>query len=264
MASDEQPVLLRKDGAVSHIRFNRPHVLNALNAECAYALLAVCKSVAEDKGNRAVVISGEGRAFMSGGDIGSFSKGVTGNTGFFRELIGVFHEALEILATLPRPVIASLNGAVAGAGLSVAMITDLAIAADDAMFTLAYSRLGTSPDGSSSWSLPRIVGVRKALEIALLSDVFDAREAQRLGIVNKVVPAASLAEETEKLARRLAEGPTFAYGQIKQLIRQSHLHALHDQLAKEGDAFVRCSQTKDFSEGVAAFVAKRAAKFEGV
>lgn len=260
----EQPVLLRNDGAIAHIRFNRPQVLNALNAECAYALLAACKSVAEDKSNRVVVVSGEGRAFMSGGDIGSFSKGMTENSQFFQELIGVFHQALEILANLPRPVLASLNGPVAGAGLSVAMIADLAIAADDAKFTLAYSRLGTSPDGSSSWSLPRIVGVRKALEIALLSDVFDAEEALRLGIVNKVVPAASLVSETEKLARRLADGPTVAYGQIKQLIRQSHLNSLHDQLAKEGESFVRCSKTRDFAEGVAAFLGKRAPSFSGV
>ncbi len=262
MASDE-PVLVRKDGAVTHIRFNRPQVLNALNAECAYALRAACEAVAADKQNRVVVISGEGRAFMSGGDIGSFSKGMAGNEKFFHELIGVFHGALEILANLPRPVIASLNGAVAGAGLSVAMITDLAIAADDAKFTLAYSRIGTSPDGSSSWSLPRIVGVRKALEIALLSEGFDAEEAMRLGLVNKVVPAAALAEETERLAHRLAEGPTYAYGQIKRLIRESHLYSLHDQLAREEQSFVSCSQTADFAEGVAAFIAKRAPKFAG-
>lgn len=262
--SEEQPVLLRNEGAIAHIRFNRPQVLNALNAECAYALLAACKAVAADPNNRVVVLSGEGRAFMSGGDIGSFSKGMDREGKFFRELIGVFHEALEILANLPRPVLASLNGAVAGAGLSVAMIADLAIAADDAKFTLAYSRLGTSPDGSSSWSLPRVVGLRKALEIALLSDVFDAQEALRLGLVNQVVPAAALEEETGRLAQRLAAGPTFAYGQIKQLLRQSHLNTLHDQLAKEGDAFVACSKTRDFSEGVAAFNAKRAANFSGV
>lgn len=262
--SEEQPVLLRNDGAIAHIRFNRPQVLNALNAECAYALLAACKAIAADSNNRVVVLSGEGRAFMSGGDIGSFSKAMGENGEFFRELIGIFHEALEILANLPRPVLASLNGAVAGAGLSVAMIADLAIAADDAKFTLAYSRLGTSPDGSSSWSLPRVVGLRKALEIALLSDVFDAQEALRLGLVNKVVRAAALEEETGRLAARLAAGPTFAYGQIKQLLRQSHLNTLHDQLAKEGDAFVACSKTKDFAEGVAAFNAKRAANFSGV
>ncbi len=259
----EQPVLLRNDGAIAHIRFNRPHVLNALNAEFAHALLDTCKKVAADEKNRVVVISGEGRAFMSGGDIGSFKSEAAKSSGFFRELIDVFHGALEILAELPRPVIASLNGPVAGAGLSVALIADLAVAADDAKFTLAYSRLGTSPDGSSSWSLPRVVGLRKALEIALLSDMFDAQEALRLGIVNKVVPAASLADETDKLAQRLAEGPTFAYGQIKQLMRQSHLNMLHEQLAKESDAFVSCSLTKDFAEGVSAFVDKRAPKFNG-
>jgi len=264
MKGDGQPVLVRKDGAVTHIRFNRPKVLNALNADCAFALRAACRALADDANNRVVVISGEGRAFMSGGDIGSFHEGMQENSGFFQELIGVFHEALEILASLPRPVVASLNGPVAGAGLSVAMIADLAIAADDAKFTLAYSRLGTSPDGSSSWSLPRIVGTRKALEIALLSDVFDAEEALRLGLVNKVVPSASLEEETEKLASRLAQGPTFAYGQIKQLIRQSHTRSLHDQLAKEAEAFVRCSKTKDFAEGVAAFVGKRVPDFSGV
>lgn len=264
MANEEQPVLLRNDGAVAHIRFNRPQVLNALNADCAYALLAACKSVAADTNNRVVVISGEGRAFMSGGDIGSFGKAMSETNDFFQKLIGVFHESMEILASLPRPVLASLNGAVAGAGLSVAMIADLAIAADDAKLTLAYSRLGTSPDGSSSWSLPRIVGLRKAMEIALLSDVFDAQEAQRLGLVNKVVPAAMLAEETDKFAKRLASGPTFAYGQIKRLLRQSHLNSLHDQLASEGEAFVACSRTKDFSEGVAAFVGKRAPSFNGV
>ena len=264
MANEEQPVLLRNDGAVAHIRFNRPQVLNALNADCAYALLVACKSVAADTNNRVVVISGEGRAFMSGGDIGSFGKAMSETNDFFQKLIGVFHESMEILASLPRPVLASLNGAVAGAGLSVAMIADLAIAADDAKFTLAYSRLGTSPDGSSSWSLPRIVGLRKAMEIALLSDVFDAQEAQRLGLVNKVVPAAMLAEETDKFAKRLASGPTFAYGQIKRLLRQSHLNSLHDQLASEGEAFVACSRTKDFSEGVAAFVGKRAPSFNGV
>lgn len=262
MTSDKEPVRLRNDGPVAHIRFNRPHVLNALDADCARALLAACKAVAADGSNRVVVLSGEGRSFMAGGDITSFSQAADAPQ-FFGELIGVFHEAMEILAALPRPVIASLNGAVAGAGLSVALIADLAIAADDAKFTLAYSRLGTSPDGSSSWSLPRVVGLRKAMEIALLSDVFDAEEALRLGVVNKVVPAASLAEETEKLARRLANGPTVAYGEIKKLLRQSHLRSLHDQLAQEGASFVKCSQTEDFSEGVSAFLAKRAPEFTG-
>lgn len=263
MSNSQAPVLLRKDGAVAEIRFNRPEVLNALNPACARALHDAVRDVAADDAIRAVIVSGEGRAFMAGGDISSFEVGPGKAAPFFRELIGAFHGALEGLATLPKPIIASLNGAVAGAGFSVALATDLAIAADNAKFTLAYSRLGTSPDGSSSWTLPRVVGLRKALEIALLSDVFDAAEALRLGVVNKVVPAADLERETRALAERLAAGPTLAYGEIKKLMRNSFAHSLHDQLGAEGDAFVRSSVTADFAEGVAAFLGKRPARFEG-
>ena len=173
------------------------------------------------------------------------------------------HEGLEILAGLPRPVVASLQGAVAGAGMSIALSTDLAIAADNAIFTLAYSKLGTSPDGSSSWTLPRLVGLRKAMEIALLSDVYDAPEALRLGLVNRVVPAADLASETDKLARRLADGPTFAFGRTKALLRGSLDNSLHDQLAAEAAGFGACIGTADFAEGVGAFLGKRQPTFKG-
>ena len=147
--------------------------------------------------------------------------------------------------------------------MSIALSTDLAIAADNAIFTLAYAKLGTSPDGSGSWSLPRLVGLRKAMEIALLSDVYDAPEALRLGLVNRVVPAADLVAETDKLARRLAEGPTFAFGRAKALLRGSLDNSLHDQLAAEAASFDACIGTKDFAEGVSAFLAKRAATFTG-
>ena len=180
-----------------------------------------------------------------------------------RALIEPLHEGLEILTSLPRPVIASLHGAVAGAGWSIALATDLAIAADNAIFTLAYSKLGTSLDGSSSWSLPRLVGLRKAMEIAMLSDTYEASEALRLGLVNRLVPAADLADETDRLARRLAEGPTFAYGKIKALLRDSSNNTLRRQLIAEADAFGECANTEDFAEGVTAFLSKRAAKFSG-
>lgn len=254
-------MLLQTDGPVARIVFNRPKVLNALDAAAAQGFLDACRSVAADPANRVVVIAGEGRAFMAGGDISAFVGPPDEVTARVRSLIGPLHEGLEILAALPRPVIASLQGAVAGAGMSVALATDLAIAADNTVFTLAYARLGTSPDGSSSWSLPRLVGLRKAMEIALLSDTYDAAEALRLGLVNRVVPAASLAEETERLARRLAEGPTFAYGRIKALLRGSLDASLRDQLAAEGDAFCACVRTADFAEGVAAFLAKRPPEF---
>lgn len=259
----DQPVLLKVDGPVARIVFNRPKVLNALSVEAANAFLAACKSIAADKAIRVVVIAGEGRAFMAGGDISAFAGAADEVRVRVPTIMEPLHEGLEILAGLPQPVIASLQGAVAGAGMSIALSTDLAIAADNAIFTLAYAKLGTSPDGSGSWSLPRLVGLRKAMEIALLSDVYDAPEALRLSLVNRVVPAADLASETDKLARRLAEGPTFAFGQAKALLRGSLDNSLHDQLAAEAAAFGRCIGTADFAEGVSAFLAKRPATFAG-
>ncbi|MBN9594488.1 MAG: enoyl-CoA hydratase [Afipia sp.] len=259
----DQPVLLKVDGPIARIVFNRPKVLNALSVDAANAFLAACESIAADKGNRVIVIAGEGRAFMAGGDISAFQGPADQVRAHVPTIMEPLHEGLEILAGLPQPVIASLHGAVAGAGMSIALATDLAIAADTAIFTLAYSKLGTSPDGSSSWTLPRLVGLRKAMEIALLSDVYDAQEALRLGLVNRVVPAADLASETDKLARRLADGPTFAFGQTKALLRGSLDNSLHDQLAAEAAGFGACIGTKDFAEGVNAFLSKRQPTFEG-
>lgn len=261
--TDEQPVLLKVDGPITRIVFNRPKVLNALSVAAAEAFRAACKSVAADKGNRVVIIAGEGRAFMAGGDISAFAGPAEEVRKRVPTIMEPLHEGLEILAGLPQPVIASLHGPVAGAGMSIALSTDLAIAADTAIFTLAYSKLGTSPDGSSSWSLPRLVGLRKAMEIALLSDVYDAPEAFRLGLINRVVPADDLASETDKLARRLADGPTFALGKAKALLRGSLDNSLHDQMEAEAVAFGACIGTADFAEGVGAFLAKRQPTFKG-
>lgn len=261
--SSETPLLFERDGAIARIKFNRPKVLNALNVAAADALLEASQAIAADRTIRVVVISGEGRAFMAGGDIASFRGPKEDASSRLLRLIDPLHAALEILAGLQAPVIASLNGAVAGAGLSLALAADLAIAADNAIFTLAYSKIGTSPDGSSSWSLPRVVGVRKAMEIALLSETFDAKEALRLSIVNRVVPAGDLVAETDKLAQRLASGPTIAYGQIKSLIRNSLDRSLSEQLEAEADAFVECAVTDDFDEGATAFIDKRAPVFKG-
>ncbi len=263
MSDTGSPVLLNVDGPVARIVFNRPKVLNALSVDAANAFLAACRSIAADKGNRVVVIAGEGRAFMAGGDVSAFAGPPDEVAVRVPTIMEPLHEGLEILAGLPQPVIASIQGAAAGAGMSIALSTDLAIAADNAIFTLAYARLGASPDGSSSWTLPRLVGLRKAMEIALLSEVYDAAEALRLGLVNRVVPAAELAAETDKLARRLAAGPTVAFGQMKKLLRTSLDASLHDQLVAEARAFGACIPTADFAEGVDAFLNKRTATFGG-
>jgi 2-(1,2-epoxy-1,2-dihydrophenyl)acetyl-CoA isomerase len=145
----------------------------------------------------------------------------------------------------------------------MAMAADLAIAADTTKFTMGYTKLGVSADGSISWSLPRLVGLRRAMEMALLSDVYGAEDALRFGLVNRVVPAAALADETEALAQRLAAGPTYAFGRMKRLLRQSLQRSLPEQLDEEGKALAQCVVTQDFHAGVAGFLEKRAVTFEG-
>jgi 2-(1,2-epoxy-1,2-dihydrophenyl)acetyl-CoA isomerase len=257
------PLLFERDGAVARIRFNRPAALNAIDRDMAQSLLEVSRSLLGADWLRAVVISGEGKAFMAGGDLVRFQADLEAAPRTAAEIIEPLHKALSILAALPQPVLGSLHGAVAGAGVSLALACDICIAADDTMFNLAYSRIGASPDGSASWSLPRIVGLRKALELVLLSDTVDAAEALRLGMVNRVVPRAALEKETAALATRLASGPTFAYGQSKQLLRGSLGRGLGQQLEAEQRAFCACAGSADFAEGLDAFFNKRAAAFQG-
>ncbi|MFZ5510919.1 MAG: enoyl-CoA hydratase/isomerase family protein [Pseudomonadota bacterium] len=259
-SSASAPLRYWRDGAIAHLRFNRPGVLNAIDAATAQAFLAACRALAADGEVRAVVVSGEGRAFIAGGDLAEMRRNPVEAA---RALIGPLHEGIVLLAALDAPVIASLHGAVAGGGLGVALACDLAIAAEGTRFNLAYVNVGTSSDCSTSWALPRLVGLRKALEIALLGETFDAQEALRLGIVNRVVPAADLAAETEKLARRLAEGPPLALGRLKRLMRQSLNRELQEQLDAEAEGFLSCAASADFAEGVGAFFEKRAPRYRG-
>ena len=254
------PLRYWREGAVAHLRFNRPEVLNAIDGPTAQAFLAACRALAGDGEVRAVVVSGEGRAFIAGGDLAELRRRPVEAA---RELIGPMHEGIALLASLDAPVIASLHGAVAGGGLGVALACDLAIAAEGTRFNLAYVNVGTSSDCSTSWALPRLVGLRKALEIALLGETFDAAEALRLGIVNRVVPAADLVAETEKLARRLAEGPPLALGRLKRLMRQSLNRELQEQLDAEAEGFLSCAASADFAEGASAFFEKRPARYQG-
>jgi len=260
---DGQQIRFSRQGAVATIRFNRPAALNAIDAALAERLLVICRELAGCEDVRVVVLSGEGKSFMAGGDLSSFHEDKVGASATAERIIAPLHEALLILAGLPQLVIGSVHGTVAGAGVSMALACDLCLAADDTRFNLAYARIGTSPDAGATWMLPRIVGVRKALELALLAENIPAAEAARLGIINKVVPATELAAETAALARRLAEGPAFAYAQIKQLMRASLERTLPDQLDAERLAFRACAASADFGEGLDAFFEKRMPAFKG-
>jgi 2-(1,2-epoxy-1,2-dihydrophenyl)acetyl-CoA isomerase len=260
MSDATEPFLFWREENVAHFLFNRPAVLNAIDVATADAFLAACRAVATDPAVRVVVMSGKGRAFVSGGDLGLFRKNaLDGATG----LIDRIHAGVALLAALPAPVVASLHGVVAGAGLSLALAADLAIAAEGTRFNLAYVNIGASCDAGASWSLPRIVGLRKALEIALLGETFTAEDALGLGLVNRVVPVDALEHETQKLARRIAAGPPIAVSRIKRLMRDSFARDLPSQLDAERDAFRECVVTSDFGEGLEAFFGKRPAQFVG-
>lgn len=256
------PVILERDAGLAVVRLNRPHVMNALDVGMAERLCDVIESLAADKTLRAVAIRGEGRGFCAGGDVSGFAE----DPDAMRQLdllIQRFHAAIEFLTRIAVPTVAILHGAVAGAGFSLSLACDFAIAAETTKFTLAYAKIGTTPDGGSSWALPRIVGTRKAMEIALLSDVFGADEALRLGLVTRVVPADRVAEEGMAFARKLASGPTAALARTKALIQGAGTATLPEQLEREREAFLASARTRDFAEGRAAFMGKRPPAFEG-
>jgi 2-(1,2-epoxy-1,2-dihydrophenyl)acetyl-CoA isomerase len=249
--------------SIATITLNRPHVMNALDADMIAQLRIVCERAAADAAVRAIVLRGNGPAFLAGGDVALFHANLPRLPEMAGGLAREFHHAIGALRRAPKPVIAGVHGAVAGAGISLLAAADVAIAAADTKFTLAYSKIATSPDGGSTWFLPRLLGQRKALELMLLADVFDARTAHAINLVNWVVPAEALAAETAELAQRLARGPTLAYGETKALVDQSFERGLAAQLDAEVEAFTRCARTRDLAEGVTAFVEKRAPRFSG-
>ncbi len=258
--SPQPPLLLERNGAIATLRFNRPEALNAIDVPMANAFLAAVQSIAADPGVRAVVLRGNGRGFMAGGDLATLrADPVQGAI----DILTPLNAALQLLAQMNAPVIAQVHGAAAGAGLSLVLMADYVIAAEGTRFNLAYINLGTSCDVGASWALPRIVGVRQALEIALLGEAFTADDALRLGLVNRVVPGAELDSATAALAQRLADGPTLAYGAMKRLMRASMDHTLPEQLAAEKDAFVHCAGTEDFRAGVEAFHLRQSPQFVG-
>ncbi len=257
-------VLLQQSGAIATVTLNRPSQLNAINDAMMVGLRDVLTQVEQDANIRVVILRGAGKAFMAGGDVAMFHARKDEVASLFHELGGVFHESIKLLRRMGKPVIASVHGACAGGGLSVMLGCDLAIAADTAQFTLAYSRIGTSPDGGSTHFLPRIIGTRKTMELALLPDVFGAAQALNLGLVNWVVPEGSLEEETLKIAQRLAAGPTHAYANTKALVNATFDRTMDQQLDAEVKAFANCAAGPDFKEGVTAFVEKRKPAFSGV
>jgi len=267
-ASNQAVTLSSADG-VATITLNRPAALNALNAEMVAGLAEAVRAAGDDAGARAVVVTGAGGHFMAGGDIKWFKDRIDAEPDKaavkreFEAFIHPVHEVVTAMRAMPKPIVAAIRGACAGFGVSLAAACDLAIAADDAFFTLAYCHIGVSPDGGSTYALPRAVGMKRAFEIALLGDRFDAASAKAAGLINRVVPADGFEAALGTLAGRLAKGPSHAYANTKALLNASLDASLAEQLDAEARSFADCAATGDFAEGVTAFVEKRPPRFTG-
>ena len=255
-------VLYAVSDGVAAITFNRPAVMNALDADMIRAFRAACEGAADDQAARVIVLRGAGPAFVAGGDVAMFRDNVAAMATLVPELAAELHHGILALRRAPQPVIAAVHGAVAGAGVSIMLACDLVLAAAGTQFSLAYSRIGTSPDGGATWFLPRLTGYQKAMELMLLADAVDAETLQRLGVVNRVIAADQLSAEVEKLARRLAAGPARADAETKALANRALHEGLAAHLDAEALAFARCAQTEDFAEGVTAFTDKRKPRFK--
>ena len=258
--SDESPLQVGRDGAVATLRFNRPGALNAIDVPMAEALLAAAEQLAADTSVRAVLLSGAGRGFMAGGDLATLQADPVGGSA---ALLRPLNAALTVLNAMNAPLVAQVHGVAAGAGLSLMLQADFVLVAEGTRFNLAYVNLGTSCDVGASWALPRLVGLRRALEIAMLGEALDAAAAERMGLVNRVVPAAGLEAEAMAFAQRLANGPTVAYGHLRRLMRGAFDRDLPAQLEAESEAFRHCAASADFKTGVDAFFDKRKPTFTG-
>jgi len=257
-----EPVILTMRDGIAEIRLNRPERRNVLDLETTAALGAAVSRVLEAKDVRVVVFSAEGASFGAGGDLDYFRR-AQDKRGAAERLILPLHEVLKKLDNAPFITIGSVKGAVAGGSLSLALGFDFVVAAEDTVFNFAYPRVGVPGDCGGTWALARLVGYRRALEIALLCPMVKADEALQLGLVNRVVPLDALEAETSALAARLAGGAPVAQAHVKALIRQSLERAYAGQLDAEAEAFLACTETADFSEALEAFFAKRKPQFTG-
>ncbi|MEA3012553.1 MAG: hypothetical protein QOD42_1098 [Sphingomonadales bacterium] len=251
-----RPAFLGVDGEIATIVLNRPEAYNAIDREMAERLRDLAAEAAGLAGIKIVVVRGEGPAFCGGGDIRHFVGNLDDIGTCIRALLTPYHQFLESLRTMDRLTVASVHGSAAGAGLSLASMCDLCIAADDAVFTPAYARIGVSPDGGGTYGLARAIGARRALHAYLGEDKFPARQAADWGLVTKLVPAGTLADETALYAARLARTSAAAIAGTKRLLQASVGAALPDQLNDEMETLIGCMATETFVTAVQSFVKK--------
>lgn len=248
---------------VAQVTLNRPDAANSMNAEMMGDLYRVMVRCDEDPAVRVVLLRGAGRYFCAGGDLKAFAGVGDELPAYLKEGLVYLHAAMSRMLRMGAPTIAAVHGAAAGAGFSLAVACDLVLAAESAQFRLAYTRIGLTPDGSSTYTLPRLVGLKRALELALTNRTLSAAEALEWGLVTRIVPDEALAEEAGGLAAELARGAPLALAGTKRLLYGGWTETLETQMEYEAASITQMAHSADAKEGIAAFLEKRAAAFKG-
>lgn len=250
--------------SIATITLNRPDAANSLNKKMSEELHQVATICASGTEVRAAILTGAGKMFSAGGDLVSFHAEGDGMDAHMREVTTGMHAAIARFYRMDAPLIVAVNGVAAGAGMSMAITGDYVIAADSAKFTMAYTKVGVSPDGSGSYFLPRLVGIRKAKELIFKNPLLSAEDALALGIVNEVVPAEGLMDAANALAKEFAAGPTRAYGEAKRLLADTLSNTLETQMELETRAICGLAGSSPDAKGaIGAFVAKEKYEFTG-
>lgn len=261
----EETVYWSREGSVATITLNRPAQFNVMNTELSAGLRKALMECWDDDEVRAIILTGNGKAFSGGGDIKFFIEelGQQRIVPSVEKMMPILHAAIAMVREIPKPVIAALNGVAAGGGFGLALACDFRIASPKVSLLTAFLGIGASPDSSSTFFLPRHVGLAKATEMFLRNKPVSAEEALNLGLVTSVVEPDNVMDEAKKLAEELAQGPTAAFGRTKLLLNQSLGSSLHEQLHSEARSITLSMGTPDFAEGIKAFVGKRKASFKG-
>jgi len=253
---------LKIENKVAYIALNRPEVFNSFNREMALRLQDTLDDCETNNEVRAIVLTGNGKAFCAGQDL----KEVTDsdlNPGFKKILEEHYNPIITRIRSIKKPIIGAINGVAAGAGANIALACDIVVAHEKASFIQAFSLIGLVPDSAGTFFLPRLIGFQKASALAMLGDKVSAEEAERLGMVYKVIPLESFEDEVQKLALKMANMPTKALGMIKELFNKSMTNTLEEQLVLESKLQIEAAQSEDYGEGVAAFIEKRKPNFKG-
>ena len=263
MTTTSDIILVDISENIATVTLNRPEKLNALSGEMMEGLVPVIEGLAEEKEVRCVVVTGAGRGFCAGGDIAGMASGETLPNENPVARLRRLEETSRLLHEMPKPTIAMVNGPAAGAGLSIALACDIRIAGESARFGTAFVRIGFSGDYGGTWMLQRLVGPAKARELYFTGDLIDAREAERIGMVNRVVPDDELGRETRSLAERIAKGPPIALARMKQNMNLGLASDFSTLLDAEAEGMIMTGMTQDNREAVKAFLEKRPATFHG-